>query len=863
MKDRNDRFSFLGRFVSTSLSTTSGSSKTLARHKAWALASMLMFMMGFSVWGQAPGLMWSTNVGATLIGSDAQTNLYAEPFDGESIITLNSAGVPLHTNHFCPFPAAARRDAAGNFYFAGTISSPVNFGNGTIISNNLCAIAKYDSAGNIMWARGFGWGPGFIHNSLGVNDLEVDPSGVAYVTWSGRYGSDQHAAWELQMFSDTTNAMYDLPNAGENELQFAGVDARVTVTSPTSGYAITVDDGTLSTRVQLSSFTSNGFSVLANWFYPQHVFATANLSPIDDGAGNVYNAEYTTLTKRTSSSGALTWSVNTGDGTLRCVANDLYSGVHVADDNGLLARYDSAGNLAWTTNLPSHCNAMICDSQGNRFISRNDGVISRLLPETILAPAITIAPQGGTVFAGTNFTFNVSAAGFSPFVYYWLYQSNALAASSLITGASTGSLTLSNVTANQSGLYSVIVSNVAGSVTSAPVTLNVKAVELYSGSQMLSGGNYSFGAPPTLSIQSAFPSGQVYYTLDGSTPSFLSTPYAGPFVLTNSATINAIGYSSDFSQSALADTVVATVPAQYTLSASTPGGGSISLSPPGGSYTNTTILYGSNTIVTATAVPAAGYSFLCWQGASTSTSPTINVTMNQNETLSAVFGTTLSTSAAGNGRVLRYPPSGLYAYGSVVRLEALPGAGSFFGAWGNAASGSANPLYFTVTNPTPSVSSVFATVPTNQAALTVLIFGKGKISANPSGNVFATNQSVTLTATPDAGQTFIKWGGSVNSTQNPLTVGMSQSQVVMASFSGQSVSLSMAGSLSGLSSDGFRFTVVGDPQSVYQIQSSTNITHTNWQNFGLVTNTTGQTIFIDHSATNAPSTFYRAILVAP
>ncbi len=650
---------------------------------------MLMLIMVLSAWGQSPGLMWSTNVGAILIGSDAQTNLYSEPNNDESIVTLNSAGKSLNTNHFCPFPAAARRDAAGNFYFAGTISPPVNFGDGIVVSNNLCAIAKYQQSGNIIWAQGFGFFSGFNYDSLGVNDLEVDPSGVAYVTWSGRYGEDSSAEWVLQMFSDTTNWSTSLPSIG-SYIEYYGVDARVGLASATSGYGLAETQSPTGTYVELSLFTNNTVVALTNWSTGA---LNAYLSPISDGAGNVYNVESTVLTKRTSS-GTLIWSHNTGDGTLRCVAGDFYGGVHVADDSGLLARYDSAGNLAWTTNLSSRCNAMICDAQGNRFVSRNDGVISRLLPEAILAPVITNAPQGGTIFAGSNFTFSVGASGFTPFNYYWLYQSNALAATSPIPGATNATLTLSNTTGSQSGLYSVIVSNMAGSVTSTPATLRVKMVELFYGSEMLSGGSYTFVSPPTLTIQSAFTNGEVYYTLDGSTPSFASTPYSGPFVLANSATINAIGYSADFSQSGLADTVIATVPPQYTLSISNLGGGSISLSPPGGNYTNTTISYSSNTTVTATAIPLAGYSFLYWQGAVSSTSPTTSLTMNQSRSLSAVFGTTLSTTVTGSGQVLLAPPGGLYPYGTVVQVGGFAAAGQLFRRLGKCRIGQHQPALF-------------------------------------------------------------------------------------------------------------------------------------------------------------------------
>jgi hypothetical protein len=482
---------------------------------------------------------------------------------------------------------------------------------------------------------------------------------------------------------------------------------------------------------------------------------------------------------------------------------------------------------------------------------------------------ITNQPQGGTVFAGDNFSLSVGATGFTPFNYIWLYQSNAQATATVVAGASNATLTLTGVTANQAGLYSVVVSNVVNAVTSSPVSLLVKSVELYSGATMLNGGSYTFPSPPTLTIRSAFTNGSTFYTLDGSTPSFSSILYNGAFVVSNSETIKAIGYSADFAQSALADPVIATVPPQFTLTLSTLGGGVINgrqIGAPAGTFTsvitNSTFLYASNQVVAFSETPAPGFTFLGWQGSVTSTNTIIIITMNQNQNVTAVFGTTLSTTVTGSGRVLLAPPGGLYPYGTTVRVEALSQPGNVFGAWGNAASGSTSPLYFTVTNATPTISSIFGPTPANQSALTVLILGKGKVAVNPPGNSFATTASVSLTATPDAGQTFIDWSGSVSSTQNPLTVAMTQSRVIVAAFSGQSADLTTGGSVSnGLTHQGFQFTIVGDPQAVYLIQTSSNLT--SWQDAGLLTNDTGELQFMDTGATNKPATYYRIKLVTP
>ncbi|HEU0040596.1 MAG TPA: hypothetical protein VFR76_15125, partial [Verrucomicrobiae bacterium] len=60
----------------------------------------------------------------------------------------------------------------------------------------------------------------------------------------------------------------------------------------------------------------------------------------------------------------------------------------------------------------------------------------------------------------------------------------------------------------------------------------------------------------------------------------------------------------------------------------------------------------------------------------------------------------------------------------------------------------------------------------------------------------------------------------------------------------------------GLTPDGFRLTVVSDPQSVHQILASTNLNA--WTVVGMVTNNFGEVQFADTNAAGFPSRFYQA-----
>jgi hypothetical protein len=82
-------------------------------------------------------------------------------------------------------------------------------------------------------------------------------------------------------------------------------------------------------------------------------------------------------------------------------------------------------------------------------------------------PFIITQPVGGTRLLGDSFSFSLGAGGGTPLRYQWFNGVD-----SLPTGTN-ASLVLTNLQVSSSGDYSVIVSNTFGSVTSAPVTLNV------------------------------------------------------------------------------------------------------------------------------------------------------------------------------------------------------------------------------------------------------------------------------------------------------------------------------------------------------------------------------------------------------
>jgi uncharacterized repeat protein (TIGR02543 family) len=132
---------------------------------------------------------------------------------------------------------------------------------------------------------------------------------------------------------------------------------------------------------------------------------------------------------------------------------------------------------------------------------------------------------------------------------------------------------------------------------------------------------------------------------------------------------------------------------QYTLTISVVGHGSVTKNPNQATYT-----YG--TIVTLTAVPDLGWSFVSWSGDASGSSLTTTVTITGNKAVTATFTDqyTLTINSVGDGSVTKNPNQVTYAYNTVVTLTAIPDTGSTFTGWSGDASGTSLTTTVTMTS---------------------------------------------------------------------------------------------------------------------------------------------------------------------
>lgn len=102
------------------------------------------------------------------------------------------------------------------------------------------------------------------------------------------------------------------------------------------------------------------------------------------------------------------------------------------------------------------------------IVTNNYGAVTSAVKTltVISLPGITGQPQSTNVTVGSNATFTVTATGTSP-TYQWRFNAGT------IGGATSSSYTVTNAQTNNAGNYSVVVTNILGSVTSSNALLTV------------------------------------------------------------------------------------------------------------------------------------------------------------------------------------------------------------------------------------------------------------------------------------------------------------------------------------------------------------------------------------------------------
>ena len=231
-------------------------------------------------------------------------------------------------------------------------------------------------------------------------------------------------------------------------------------------------------------------------------------------------------------------------------------------------------------------------------------------------------------------------------------------------------------------------------------------------------------------------------------------------------------------------------------------------------------MYPAGTDVRVSSLPGTDARFAGWAGSTCSGSAsTCLVAMTSPVIVSAAFVQQyrLATAVSGPGGLDLSPPPNescgaechLYDAGTLVVLSATLGADMRFDAWGDDCAGSGATCSLSM-----SAARIGSATFVPQYRLTVQITGSGTVQRDIAENgscgancyLYDPTDTVTLTATPGGGASFLGWGGDCTGSAD-CSVTMSSARNVTATFdlpvsvSFDVVSQSLPGIVSGASAD--------------------------------------------------------------
>ncbi|AKF10903.1 Flagellar hook-length control protein FliK [Sandaracinus amylolyticus] len=216
--------------------------------------------------------------------------------------------------------------------------------------------------------------------------------------------------------------------------------------------------------------------------------------------------------------------------------------------------------------------------------------------------------------------------------------------------------------------------------------------------------------------------------------------------------------------------------------------------------------YPAGTMVTLGATPSSDSTFAGWSGACTGTGA-CTVTMSEARTVTATFTLrryTLTIQRGGNGAgsVFSTSPAGLINcgatcsamrdHGDVVALQATEAVGSTFSGWSGGGCDPTTPVCFVSLTSNTTITANFTLDRHTVSVAYAVDDGAGTVTSAPSGISCTTggstgclasfdhDTSVTLTASPSVGSSFVQWSGACAGTSTTCVVTTNADRAVTA-----------------------------------------------------------------------------------
>ncbi|NJL73268.1 MAG: hypothetical protein HC888_17895 [Candidatus Competibacteraceae bacterium] len=186
-----------------------------------------------------------------------------------------------------------------------------------------------------------------------------------------------------------------------------------------------------------------------------------------------------------------------------------------------------------------------------------------------------------------------------------------------------------------------------------------------------------------------------------------------------------------------------------------------------------------------TATPEPGWRFDHWEGDATGSAPQLDVVMDGDKSITAVFvenlDPTLSVLVQGNGVVNPAAGEHVYALDAIVYLFVTPDPGWAFDHWEGDLSGTNDTGQFLVMDADKSVTAIFSP---QAHTLTIGVAGQGATSPPVGSHPTLDGREIQITAANplEGGWVFHHWEGDATGGENPIDVLMDSNKSVTAVF---------------------------------------------------------------------------------
>jgi hypothetical protein len=364
----------------------------------------------------------------------------------------------------------------------------------------------------------------------------------------------------------------------------------------------------------------------------------------------------------------------------------------------------------------------------------------------LVPPTISAQPANQTVVAGSNAVFSVTASGTAPLSYQWRQEGAPIA------GATLSSYTVTNAQPGNEGNYSVVVTNLAGTVTSASATLAVlvpPTISVQPASQTVAAGSNAVfsvtangtaplsyqwrynGAPITGATLSSYTVASAQPANEGNY-SVVVTNLAGTITSAN-ATLTVLVPPTISAQPAN-QTVVAGSNALFSVTANGTAPLNYQWQRNGAPITGATL--SSYTVASAQPANEGNYSVVVTNLAGTITSANATLTVLVPPTISAQPAN--QTVVAGSNAVFSATANGTAPLSYQWRYNGAPVTGATLSSYTVASAQPANEGNYSVV-----VTNLAGTITSANATLTVLV--PPTITTSPESQTVAVGSNVTFT----------------------------------------------------------------------------------------------------------------------